>query len=123
MLLFAYFSSLHATPISHLISTQSNLVGKVFNDKDGDGYQDVNEEGIIGIRLATMTGLIIVTDSNGRYSVPDAIGETQSWGSNLILKLDRASLPQGAALTTENPRIIRFANTGLSKVNFGVQLP
>jgi len=123
MSLFAYFSSLHATPIQHLISTQSNLTGNVFNDKDGDGYQDTNEEGITGIRLATMTGLIIVTGSDGRYSVPDAIGETQSWGSNLILNLDRTSLPHGSALTTQNPRVIRFADTGLSKVNFGVQLP
>ncbi len=123
LLLFTFFASLHASPLPHLISTQSNLVGKVFNDKDGDGYQDINEEGIVGIRLATVTGLIIVTDSDGRYRVPDALGETQSWGNKLIIKLDRTSLPHGSALTTENPRVIRFANTGLSKVNFGVQLP
>jgi len=123
VLLFAFSTNIHATSTPNVISMQSSLIGKVFNDKDGDGYLDINEEGIAGIRLATVTGLIIVTDNNGRYNVPDAIGETQSWGSNLILKLDRASLPQGSALTTENPRVIRFANTGLSKVNFGVQLP
>ncbi len=123
LLLFAYSTNIHAAPLPKVISMQSSLIGKVFEDKNGNGYQDMNEEGIVGVRLATVTGLIIVTDNNGRYNIPDAIGETQSWGSNLIIKLDRASLPQGSALTTENPRVIRFANSGLSKVNFGVQLP
>ena len=121
VLLFSYSANLHAAP--NVISMQSNLIGKVFNDKDRNGYQDVNEEGIAGVRLATVTGLIIVTDSNGRYNIPDDIGETQSWGSNLIIKLDHRSLPQGSTITTENPRIIRFSNSGLSNVNFGVQLP
>ncbi len=120
LLLFSYSTNIHATP--YLISTQSSLIGRVFNDKDGDGYQNINEEGIAGARLATVTGLIIVTDSNGHFNVPEAIGETQNWGSNLIIKLDRASLPQGSAITTENPRLIRFANLGLVKINFGVQL-
>lgn len=106
---------------SYLVSSQASLIGKVFNDKDGDGIQDFNEEGISGIRLATITGLVIETDSNGRYHVPDAYGEVQSWGQNLILKLDRASLPLGSSLTTENPRIIRFANISLNTINFGVQ--
>jgi hypothetical protein len=118
--------NIHANPTDfktpYLVVTQPSLIGKVFNDKDGDGYQDANEEGIAGIRLATVTGLVIETDGNGRYNVPDILGETQTWGRNFILKLDRASLPLGAHLTTENPRIIRFANTGLNKINFGVQL-
>jgi hypothetical protein len=121
VLLFSYPSNLNAAP--NVISMQSSLIGKVFNDKDRNGYQDANEEGIAGVHLATLTGLIIVTDSYGRYNIPDDMGETQNWGSNLIIKLDHRSLPQGSTITTENPRIIRFSNSGLSKVNFGVQLP
>jgi len=120
LLLFSYSTNIHAVP--YLISMQSNLIGKVFNDKDGDGLQDINEEGIVGARLATVTGLVIVTDSNGHFNVPETIGETQNWGNNLIIKLDRDSLPQGSTITTENPRLIRFANSGLAKINFGVQL-
>jgi hypothetical protein len=124
--LSTWTASTQASPTTHtmphVISTQPALIGKVFNDKDGDGYQDANEEGIAGVRLATVTGLVIFTDSNGRYHVPDAFGETQSWGRNLIIKVDSASLPLGSVITTENPRVIRFANTGLNKINFGVQL-
>jgi len=122
VLILIQVSKTHAETLSYLVSYQASLIGMVFNDKDGDGIQDMNEEGISGIRLATITGLIIETDNNGRYSVPDSYGEVQSWGQNLILKLDRASLPQGSSLTTENPRIIRFADTNLRKINFGVQL-
>lgn len=122
-LLLVLATSAQAEPKYYLTTFQASLIGKVFNDKDGDGFQDMNEEGISGIRLSTVTGLIIETDNNGHYHVPDAYGETQSWGQNLILKLDRTSLPQGSLLTTENPRVIRFANTSLNKVNFGVQLP
>jgi hypothetical protein len=126
-------TSTHATPTpfmisrdvasTHLISTRSSLIGKVFNDKNGNGIQDMYEEGLVGVRLATVTGLVIETDGNGRYNIPDAIGETQSWGRSFIIKLDHSSLPQGSSLTTENPRVIRFANAGLGKINFGVQLP
>ena len=123
VLFLALTTNVLAEPKSYLISSQASLIGKVFNDIDGDGFQDMNEEGISGIRLATVTGLIIETDNNGHYHVPDAYGETQSWGQNLILKLDHTSLPQGSSLTTENPRVIRFANTSLNKINFGVQLP
>ena len=123
VLFLIWVTNAQAAPKSYLISSQASIIGKVFNDIDGDGYQDMNEEGISGIRLATVTGLIIETDNNGRYNVPDAYGETQSWGQNLILKLDRTSLPHGSSLTTENPRVIRFANASLNKINFGVQLP
>jgi len=133
VLMLIHSTSTYATPASlniskhvistHLISTRPSLIGKVFNDENGNGFQDMYEEGLAGVRLATVTGLVIETDGNGRYNVPDALGETQSWGRNFIIKLDRASLPQGSSLTTENPRVIRFANTSLNKINFGVQLP
>ncbi len=128
VLMLIHSTSAYATPTSfiistHVVSTQSSLIGKVFNDENGNGFQDMHEEGLPGVRLATVTGLVIETDGYGRYNVPDALGETQSWGRSFIIKLDRASLPQGSMVTTENPRIIRFSNSGLNKVNFGVRLP
>jgi len=126
-LLLIWATNTQASPMTnslpYVISTQPALIGKVFDDKDGDGYQDSNEDGIAGIRLATVAGLVIITDGNGRYHVPDAYGVTQSWGRNFVIKLDLASLPQGSVITTENPRVIRFSNSSLNKVNFGVQLP
>jgi uncharacterized repeat protein (TIGR01451 family) len=83
----------------------------------------INEEGLPGVRLATVTGLLIETDAYGRYSIPDvAIGST-GIGRNFILKVDPATLPQGSRFTTENPYILRILNSSLNKINFGVQYP
>ncbi len=83
----------------------------------------VNEEGIPGVRLATVTGLLIETDAYGRYSIPDvAIGST-GIGRNFVLKVDPATLPQGSRFTTENPYVLRILNSSLNKINFGVRYP
>ncbi len=83
----------------------------------------INEEGIPGVRLATVTGLVIETDAYGRYSLPDVDAGTTGIGQNFVLKVDPATLPQGARFTTENPYVLRILNESLNKINFGVYLP
>ena len=83
----------------------------------------VNELGIPGARLATVTGLLIETDAYGRYSIPDVDAGTTGIGQNFVLKVDPATLPQGASFTTENPYVLRIVNSSLNKINFGVKLP
>ena len=83
----------------------------------------VNEEGIPGVRLATVTGLLIETDAYGRYSIPDVDAGTTGIGQNFVLKVDPATLPQGARFTTENPYVLRIINASLNKINFGVNVP
>jgi len=83
----------------------------------------INEEGIPGVRLATVTGLLIETDAYGRYSIPDMNAGTTGIGQNFVLKVDPATLPQGSHFTTENPYVLRIVNTTLNKINFGVHLP
>ena len=102
---------------------QSTLIGKVFHDRNGDGQQSPGEEGLPGIRLATVTGLLIETDAYGRYHLPDLDGGRSNQGRNMILKVDSSTLPRGTTFTTENPRVIRVANGALHKINFGVRLP
>lgn len=83
----------------------------------------VNEEGIPGVRLATVTGLLIETDAYGRYSIPDMNAGATSIGQNFVLKVDPATIPQGSRFTTENPYVLRIVNTALNKINFGVHVP
>jgi uncharacterized repeat protein (TIGR01451 family) len=83
----------------------------------------VHEEGIPGVRLATVKGLLIETDGYGRYHIPDAISGRRGLGKNFILKVDDATLPEGATFTTENPRVLRLTGAALNKINFGVKLP
>ena len=123
------------------------VVGKVFDDRNGNGYQDApydqsavisdqsyaggkvgaqaveitGEPGIPAARLATVDGTIITTDEHGRFSVPCAALPLDG-GSNYILKLDTRSLPSGYRLTTENPRVMRLTPGKMIEMNFGVSI-
>jgi len=83
----------------------------------------ISEPGIPGARLATVSGLLIETDTYGRYSIPDVDVGSIGIGQNYILKVDPSSLADGARFTTENPYVLRLDNSALNKMNFGVLLP
>jgi len=100
----------------------SELIGKVFDDKDKDGYQDEGEPGMAGVRLATAKGLLVTTDYHGRYHITCAAIPNGQIGSNFILKLDEKTLPTGYHLTSENPRVVRLTRGKLTKANFGTAL-
>jgi CshA-type fibril repeat protein len=99
----------------------SDVIGKVFDDRNQDGRQDEGEPGIAGAHLATVNGDIITTDEYGRYSVPCA-AIPEDIGSTFLLKLDPRSLPTGYRLTTENPKTVRLTQGTMRRMNFGVTL-
>lgn len=80
----------------------------------------IYEDGIPGIRLITLGGVVITTDEFGRYHVPDE-WVTKKTGSNFLVKVDRDSLPQGMRVISENPRVKRITPNGLNKFNFSIQ--
>ncbi|WP_181409914.1 DUF7507 domain-containing protein [Martelella alba] len=98
-----------------------DIIGKVFEDQNGDGYADQGETGLPGVRLATVTGTLITTDPHGRFHIACADLPDQQIGSNFILKLDERSLPKGYHVTTENPRVIRLTAGKMAKINFGAK--
>lgn len=124
-----------------------DVIGKVFTDLNGDGYQNgptredgitdqtlgggkggkltppapKTEAGIPNVRLVTVDGSIITTDQYGRYSVPCAMLPADA-GSNFILKLDTRSLPTGYRVTTENPRVMRLTPGMMTEMNFGATI-
>lgn len=73
-----------------------------------------------GIRLATVRGLLITTDDHGRFHLPCAALPDRRIGSNLMLKLDTRTLPDGYHVTSENPRVIRLTAGKMSTLNFSV---
>ncbi len=99
----------------------SDVIGKVFDDVDIDGYQGEDEPGLPGVRLATISGVLITTDEFGRFNVPCAELPAAT-GSNFLLKLDTRSLPSGYRVTTENPRVIRLTAGKIARLNFGAAL-
>ena len=99
-----------------------DLIGKVFDDKNANGYQDEGESGIANVRLATARGLIITTDAMGRFHIPCPEVPNEDHGSNFILKLDERTLPTGYRLTTENPLVVRLTRGKMTKINFGASI-
>jgi uncharacterized repeat protein (TIGR01451 family) len=83
----------------------------------------IYEEGLPGVRLASVRGLVMETDKAGRFHIPDVDTGPQATGRQAIIKLDTATLPRDAVLTTENPRVQRMSNSALNTMRFGVQLP
>ena len=100
----------------------SDVIGKVFDDKNLNGYQDEIEKGLAGVSLVTARGLVVTSDKHGRFHVTCAAVPNESRGSNFILKLDERSLPTGYRMTTENPRVQRMTRGKMLKFNFGTTL-
>lgn len=97
----------------------SDIVGKVFDDKNANGYQDEGEQGIANVRVVTARGLLVTTDADGRFHVACAAIPQIDHGSNFVMKLDERTLPTGYRVTTENPRDVRVTRGKLVKLNFG----
>jgi uncharacterized repeat protein (TIGR01451 family) len=99
-----------------------DIIGKVFDDKNANGFQDDGEPGIPAVRVATANGLLITSDAEGRFHIPCPMTPDQDRGSNFVLKLDARSLPSGFRLTTENPASIRVTRGKMVKLNFGATI-
>jgi large repetitive protein len=98
----------------------SELLGKVFEDANRNGYQDENEPGVPGVRLVTVNGQLITTDEFGRYHIACAAVPDARIGSNFVLKVDTRTLPLGWDTTSDNPQSIRLTRGKFGELNFGV---
>ncbi len=100
----------------------TDVIGKVYDDKNLNGYQDQGEGGVAGARVVTANGLKATSDAHGRFHITCAAVPNQDRGSNFVLKLDDRSLPSGYRLTTENPRVQRATRGKMLEFNFGTSL-
>ncbi|WGL16337.1 hypothetical protein PVT68_16400 [Microbulbifer bruguierae] len=100
----------------------TDVIGKVFDDKNLNGYQDPGEGGVPGARVVTANGLKATADAHGRFHITCAAVPNPDRGSNFVLKLDDRSLPSGYRLTTENPRVQRATRGKMLEFNFGTSL-
>ncbi len=98
----------------------ADVLGRVFEDRNRDGYFTEAEPGVPGVRIATVRGLLVTTDANGLFHITCPMIPASAIGSNFILKLDERSLPQAWRVTSENPRTIRLTRGKTAKLNFAV---
>ena len=99
-----------------------DVIGRVFDDKNRNGYADAGEPGLPGVRVVTVKGLLVTTDKHGRFHVPCADIPDAETGSNFVMKLDVRTLPSGYHLTSENPRVVRLTRGKVTKLNFGASI-
>ncbi|MEP1766679.1 MAG: SdrD B-like domain-containing protein [Sulfitobacter sp.] len=130
----------------------SDVIGKVFNDRNFNGYQDevraagrdaITDQSVFAgkfgnkaavspteeIRELGLAGIRISTPT-GTIITTDEHGRFHvpcaelpgSSGKNFTLKIDERSLPTGYRITTENPRSMRLTAGIATEMNFGAAL-
>jgi outer membrane protein OmpA-like peptidoglycan-associated protein len=100
----------------------TDILGKVFDDRNANGYEDEGEPGLANVRVVTARGWLVDTDSQGRFHIACAAVPNQDRGSNFVMKLDETTLPTGYRVTTENPRAIRLTSGKFARIEFGAAL-
>jgi len=80
----------------------------------------VSELGIPGVRLASPEGLVVQTDSYGRFHLEGIDAGARAHGRNFVLKVDPVSLPPGGRVTTANPLVRRLTGGLMVRFDFGV---
>ncbi|GAA6200164.1 hypothetical protein NBRC116599_13890 [Aquicoccus sp. SU-CL01552] len=111
-----------------VLSRQGTVLGTVFMDCNANGIQDradgePHEPGIPGVRIVTQEGLFVVTDRNGKYSLPGLRPITHAF------QVQGATLPAGTdvAATRTNDlrrggsRIVPLRRGELRTENFAVR--
>ncbi|QWV96935.1 DUF11 domain-containing protein [Geomonas nitrogeniifigens] len=100
----------------------TDVIGKVFDDANANGYPDQGEKGLAGVRAVTARGLVATTDEFGRFHITCAVVPDEDRGSNFILKVDERTLPTGYRVTSENPQVERATRGKMLRFNFGAAI-
>jgi uncharacterized repeat protein (TIGR01451 family) len=100
----------------------TDVTGKVFDDVNRNGHQDLGETGLPGVRVVSARGLAATTDTHGRFHITCAIVPREGRGSNFVLKLDDRTLPSGFRSSTDQLKIERATRGKALKFNFGASL-
>jgi len=81
-----------------LMSPRQVIVGRVFEDVNGNGLFDQGDRPIAGVRIYLSNGQSVITDSAGLYNIPSL-----RQGS-VVLSLDPVTLPVGYGLRSAGRR-------------------
>ena len=100
----------------------TDVIGKVFADRNRNGEQDPEEPGLHGVRVVTVRGLAARTDAYGRFHITCAVTPREGRGSNFVLKLDDRTLPSGFRLSTDQVQVQRATRGKALKFSFGASI-
>jgi uncharacterized repeat protein (TIGR01451 family) len=104
-----------------ILSDCGTLIGRVFEDLNGDGEQQPDEPGIPNAVIFLDDGNRIITDEQGLYSVSNVLGGYRT------ATLDLSSVPgytlapnQFVSERNSLSRLVRLEPGGMARVNFAV---
>ena len=113
--------------IKSLFSPKGLVIGKVFEDTNNNGVQDIGEVPIPYVAILSEDGRVVLTDENGQYTIVNFNYDTH------VLKLDQRVLPGGPfAISGLNPpndfpkdippisKTIDVPKSGIVKCNFPI---
>jgi hypothetical protein len=81
-----------------VFTTDACVLGKIFVDCNQNQVQDREELGIPGVRLVLTDGTLLISDSEGKYSMCGLAPRSH------VLKVDPLTLPRGSRLVTSSNR-------------------
>ncbi|MEW6607535.1 MAG: carboxypeptidase regulatory-like domain-containing protein [bacterium] len=90
------------------------IIGKVYEDTNGDGIQQDRESGIGNVNIIMENGMSVITDDEGRYSIPAV-----KPGRHLLM-VDINTLSDEYSLNTTKPQFIDLPPHGMAKLDFGI---
>ncbi|MGC4027614.1 MAG: SdrD B-like domain-containing protein [Steroidobacteraceae bacterium] len=88
-----------------VFTAEACVLGKIFVDCNNNHLQDEEELGIPGVRLYIEDGTWMISDSEGKYSYCGLSPQSHT------MKVDPATLPRGAHLTTSSNRNLGDADS------------
>ena len=90
------------------------IIGKVYEDADGDGRQDKGEKGIADAMVVLDDGTYALTDPHGRYHFP------QVAPGQRMVKINTHKLDRPVHKTTDRTVVVSITPGLMAKANFGV---
>ncbi len=105
-------------------SMRQIIIGRVFEDTNGNGMFESGERPVSGARVYLNNGMSVITDSYGLYNFP-SVEEGAA-----VVSLDPVTVPKGYALLDEKrkanrswTRLVRtpLGGGGLNRVNFALE--
>jgi len=107
-------ASAQVTVVLDPVFDLGTIIGKVFEDKNKNGWQDEGEAGVPAAMVALDDGTYALTDKHGRYHFAGV-----SPGQRLV-KINLQGFASGATTSTDEARVVAVTPGLLAKANFGV---
>jgi hypothetical protein len=98
----------------------SSLQGTVFDDKNYNGLQDSDEQGLPGVQLTTPQNGLFRTDLSGHFEIECIDMSEEFFTRKVGVKLDTKSLPVLYHLASDASRYSNFQDGKFEDLNFAV---